>query len=103
MDSSPVRSHATLASASAGRSRAMRQLPKDPAKSPPATASSTAATIAATVTDADIGTATVWLAAAGKAPPTAPPPPAVKMCGPVELAMLADSFGDTAVVIAAPA
>src|SRR6516225_4012905 len=93
--------HATRASASAGRSRAIRQLPNDPASSPPMTARTTAAAIAAPVTVADIGTATVCGTVGEK--PRAAPPPADTTCWPVALAIVADSCGATAVMIAAPA
>ena len=59
--SSYTGSHPTFASASAGRSRPIRQLPNIPAIRPPATASSTAAIRAAPLMAADIGTDTVWL------------------------------------------
>src|SRR5215469_1729507 len=56
------RAYSTLASAAAGRSRAARQPPKDPAMRPPAIASRTAAAIAPAVTGALRCTVTVWAA-----------------------------------------
>lgn len=52
----------TLASASAGRSRAMPQLANDPASSPPVSARITPTATAEGLTCTDIGTAAVWLA-----------------------------------------
>src|ERR1700752_2585741 len=70
---------ATLDSASAGRSRAARQPPNDPAISPPRTARTTAAMITLIVTGALRCTATVSAArAALENPPRnglVPPPP----------------------------
>src|ERR1700686_180881 len=67
---------ATLDSASAGRSRAARQPPNDPAIRPPRIARTTAATTAATVTGADRWTATEeGVEAARPKPPVNPPPP----------------------------
>src|SRR5690348_18497676 len=74
---------ATRARAAAGRSRAARQPPNDPATSPPATASSTARTMAPIVTDADIGTAMVVWVAAGLTIDAPPGPPATCVVGPV--------------------
>src|ERR1700730_6201393 len=70
--------HSLRASAAAGRSRAARQPPNDPAMKPPATASTTASTTAPIVTGAVRWTATVWVALAAsrlKAPPPGGPPP----------------------------
>src|SRR5579872_5312574 len=99
----------TLASAAAGRSRAARQPPNDPASNPPAMASTTASAIAPMVTDADMGTATVVWAAAGppmSVPPDVPPGP-VTVCGvpnaPLADGTVADSLGAILSMIATPA
>src|SRR5262249_10199933 len=82
--------------------RQSRNPPNPPATTPPASASRTATTIAPAVTDADIGTATVWVAV-GEKLCGPPPPPACTTRWAVELAIVAVSFGATEVMIAAPA
>src|SRR5579875_173402 len=89
--------HPTFASASAGRSFPIRQLPNSPASRPPATARTAAARTAAALTDADSGTDTVWLAVGFSAPS------GVMMCMPVAWVSVADSFGAIVSMFAAPA
>src|SRR5579862_2416563 len=109
LGSMTVLRYPTRTSAAAGRSRAARQPPNDPASRPPATASSTASAIAPIVTDADMGTAIVVWAAVGPpiSVPLAVPPGPTTVWGPpsppLAAGTVADSRGATWSMIATPA
>src|SRR5262249_42084924 len=101
-----TRGYATRVRAAAGRSRAARQPPNDPASRPPAMASSSARTVAVTVTEAGLGTAMVVWVAAGANMDAPPGPPATCVEGPAPPpadGTLADSFGAIVSMMATPA